>query len=105
MRLRPVNDQVLVELDPFQSDSALVIPDIAKDKSIWGTVKDRGDHRWIKRKGKDVKLSVTVKIGDRVAVAWGTGHDLTINGKPYLFVHEYGPRGDGAGGILAVMEK
>jgi co-chaperonin GroES (HSP10) len=102
MKLTPVGDQVLVKLDPYQSNSALMIPDVCKEKSVWGTVEAVGTKRAVKRKGKLVELPVTVKVGDRVCVAWATGHDLTINGSPYLFVHEWGPKGDGVGGILAV---
>lgn len=110
MKLQPIGDQVLVELDPrevaFDADGLIVRPDIGAEKPIWGTVAGTGPGRVMRspRTGRMRELPVTVKKGDRVCIAWGTGHDYTIAGKHHVFVHEHGPLGDGVGGILMVEE-
>ena len=109
MKLQPVGDQVLVELDArpesFDDGGLIARPDIAAEKPVWGTVRGTGPGRMTKsRAGKDHFLAVTVKKGDRVCLAWGTGHDILIGGKHHVFMHEHGPLGDGNGGILAVED-
>ena len=106
MKLQPVGDQVLVELDArpesFDDGGLIARPDIAAEKPIWGTVRGTGPGRTVKVHGKARFLPVTVHAGQRVCIAWGTGHDIAIGGKHHVFLHEHGPAGDGAGGILAV---
>jgi co-chaperonin GroES (HSP10) len=107
MKLQPVGDQVLVQLDPRPDKfgDLLVRPDIAAEKPIWGTVLGTGPGRMTKgSSGQDRWLPVTVSVGDRVCLAWGTGHDIKIGGKHMVFIHEHGPNGDGDGGLLAVEE-
>lgn len=88
MRLRPVQDEVLVKLDPFEKefgDSGIVRPDIAYDKQMWGTVRGVGKG-YRDKKGRFIPT--TLKIGQRVYCPWVTGHDLDINGEPHLKIRE-----------------
>lgn len=105
MMLYPVGDHVLVELDARErtfGDGPIARPQTAEDKPVWGRVVGVGPGRSIVRRGKLRYLPTTVLKGQRVMIAWGTGHDLTIGGRHHVCIHEYGPDGDGKNGILAV---
>jgi co-chaperonin GroES (HSP10) len=90
MKIRPRNDKVLVELDDFEKmfgeDSAIIRPEIAFDKPLWGTVRGVGPGKY-SRKG--VFLRTTLRPGDRVLVPWVRGHDLSIAGKLHVMVSEF----------------
>lgn len=88
MKLTPIRDQVLVELDPQETefgDSGIARPENAHDKPMWGTVVGVGP-------GKDNErghfIPTELHVGDRVFVPWSTGQDLTIGGKPHVFIRE-----------------
>lgn len=105
MKIFPIGDQVLVELDARErefGDSGIARPQTAEDKPTWGTVVGVGPGRYVRIKGRSVWRPVTVERGQRVLVEWSTGHDLTIGGRHHVCLHEHGPTGDGVGGILAV---
>lgn len=98
MRLRPIGDRVIVELDPLEADfgdSGLARPDIAMDKPRWGTVRGVGPGI----QGKRGFVPTTLRPGQRVYVPWAKGHDMSIGGRPHVVVHEYGE-----GDVLAVQE-
>lgn len=86
MKVTPVLDNVLVELDPFEStfgDGPIIRPDIAMEKPMDGTVLAVGRGR-ISDKG--VRIPVELSAGDRVKVPWSTGHDLGIGGWLHVMV-------------------
>lgn len=88
MKLTPILDRILVELDPFEQtfgDSTLVRPDIAMDKPRWGTVRGCGAGA-IGKRGQ--RKPTSVHPGQRVYVPWATGHDLVIGGRLHLAVRE-----------------
>lgn len=108
MMVFPVGDQVLVELDQREQtfgDSTIERPQTVEEKPIWGTVRGVGPGRTVTRRGRSRYLPTTVAKGQRVMIAWGTGHDLTIAGRHHVCIHEHGPDGDGEGGILAVEDQ
>lgn len=101
MKLHPRNDQVLVELDPFEEtygDTDLVRPDIGLEKPRWGTVRGVGPGIPTKRGFKET----TLKSGDRVLVPWARGRDIKIGGRAFVFVREFNDRE--GGDILAVED-
>lgn len=88
MKVRPIKDRVLIELDAFErnfGDSKLIRPDIAFDKPLWGTVRGVGPGAHDK-KGRFIPT--TVRPGDRVYVPPARGHDLHIGGRFCIMVKE-----------------
>jgi chaperonin GroES len=61
--IQPLHDRVLVRLIPEESKSLLIIPDIAKSKSILGEVVAVGPG---KRRNNGSRQPMNVKPGDRV---------------------------------------
>jgi co-chaperonin GroES (HSP10) len=88
MRIRPIHDKVLIEMDPFDDgfgDSGIVRPQIARDKPMMGTVIGAGPGLWT-RYGF---LRTTLRPGDRVLVPWVRGHDLVIDGRFCIMISEF----------------
>lgn len=107
MKLAPKGDHVLIEMDSLERDfgaTGLARPDIAREMPRWGTVRGVGQGRWIKRGHRDCFLPTTVAPGQRVMIPRASGTELTIAGRRHLQIREYGPEGNGDGGILAVEE-
>ena len=78
MKIRPISDWVFIRLDPIEDifgDTAIVRPDIAKSKPMWGTVVAVGP-------GKQVSVNewieMDVNVGDHVCIPWHTGADINI---------------------------
>jgi co-chaperonin GroES (HSP10) len=89
MKLKPVQDTVLVKLDPFEetfesdfNGSVIIRPEEVKEKPKTGTVKAIGPGRTY-AKGY---VPTTLNKGDRVLVDWATGHDMTQGNSGRLFV-------------------
>ncbi|MGB9772976.1 MAG: co-chaperone GroES [Bacteroidota bacterium] len=91
MKLKPLDDRVLVEIiDEAEERTAggIIIPDTAKEKPRTGIVA---------AVGTDEDLREKVKEGDKILFAKYGGEEITMNGKEYRIVQ----RSD----ILAVFEK
>jgi chaperonin GroES len=89
MKIRPLQDRVLVELDDFEDEfgaSGLVRPDIALDKPRTGTVLAAGPGVPTKRGFR----ATTLCAGDRVYVPPARGVDLTIAGRLHVMAREFG---------------
>ena len=94
MRIAPLahSDNVLVELDPFATKggeedfygSGIIRPEVAEERSLWGTVRAVGGGRETKR---GIVLT-TVRPGDRVLVPWNEGDEMTINEKLHIMIPE-----------------
>ena len=87
-QLKPIGDMVLVRLDRCEEnfgDSGLVRPDAAKDKPKWGAIVAAGPGRYTK---KNQWVPMSLLVGQRVCVAWQTGHDIAIGGISHVMVHE-----------------
>ena len=88
MKIRPLRDRVLVEMDPFDEEfgsTGIIRAQIAYDKPMTGTVRGVGP-------GVQTKhgfIRTTLRPGDRVQVPWGRGHDMVIDGRLFVFVHEF----------------
>ena len=82
MKLKPINDRVVVE--PAQAEErtagGIIIPDTAKEKPQRGTVIAVGP-------GKD-DTKMTVKAGDTVLYGKYAGQELSYQGKDYLIMRE-----------------
>lgn len=97
MMVTPLQDRVLVELDPAETDfgsSGILRPDIAEDMPRVGTVRAVGPGVRTRRGFR----ATTLMIGDRVHVPWRRGTTLTIDGRRHVFVREFSD-----GDIVAVQ--
>nr|WP_319776153.1 co-chaperone GroES [uncultured Sphaerochaeta sp.] len=89
MKLKPMDDRVLVELveEVSKTASGIIIPDSAKEKPRMGVVI---------AVGTDEDLKEYVKEGNKILFAKYGGEDIELEGKEYKIVN----RSD----ILAVVE-
>lgn len=89
MKIKPMDDRVLVELveEEAKTASGLIIPDTAKEKPRVGKVV---------AVGTDEDLQEKVKAGNRILFAKYGGEEIELEGKEYKIVQ----RSD----ILAVLE-
>ena len=96
MKLRPLNDRVLVlRIEEEQKTSGgIIIPDTAKEKPQEGKVIAVGPGKF-DDSGK--RMPLDVKEGDRVLFGKYAGNDIKIDGVEHLIMREED--------ILAILEK
>lgn len=89
MKIKPMDDRVLVELveEEAKTASGLIIPDTAKEKPRVGKVV---------AVGTDEDLQEKIKAGNKILFAKYGGEEIELEGKEYKIVQ----RSD----ILAVLE-
>ena len=82
MKLKPINDRVVVQPAPAEEKTAggIIIPDTAKEKPQRGKIVAVGP-------GKDDN-KMTVKKGDTVLYGKYAGQELSFEGKDYLIMRE-----------------
>jgi len=82
MKLKPINDRVVVQPAPAdeKTSGGIIIPDTAKEKPQRGKVVAVGP-------GKD-DLKLTVKEGDTVLYGKYAGQELQYEGKDLLIMRE-----------------
>jgi len=82
MKLKPINDRVVVQPAPADAKTSggIIIPDTAKEKPQRGKVVAVGP-------GKD-DLKMTVKKGDTVLYGKYAGQELQYEGKDLLIMRE-----------------
>lgn len=87
MNIRPLHDRVLVERLAAEGKSAggIIIPDTAKEKPAEGIVVAVGDGS---RNDKGEKISLDVKVGDRVLFTKWSGTELKLQGKEVIMMKE-----------------
>lgn len=95
MKIRPLNDRVLVKRleEDETTKGGIIIPDSAKEKPAEGEVVAVG-HGKLNDKGERVALEL--KAGDRVLFSKYGGTDVKMDGDEYLIMRE--------DDILAVVE-
>jgi len=87
MKIRPLNDRVLVirEEEEQKSAGGIIIPDTAKEKPQRGKVVAAGPGKM----GDDGKRTpLEVKTGDRVLFAKYAGTDIKLDGVEHVFMRE-----------------
>lgn len=89
MKIKPLDDRVLVEAAPQEEKTAsgIIIPDTAKEKKHLGTVIEVGT---------DEELKEIVKPGDKVLYGKYAGEEIKLDDKEYVLLQ----RSD----ILAIIE-
>ena len=87
MKIRPLNDRVLVirEEEEQKSAGGIIIPDTAKEKPQRGKVISAGPGR-MGEDGKRVPLEV--KVGDRILFGKYAGTDIKLDGVEHVFMRE-----------------
>lgn len=82
MKLKPINDRIVVKPSPAEEKTkgGLIIPDTAKEKPQRGEVVAVGP-------GKDGNL-MTVQTGDIVLYGKYSGQELNVDGVDYLIMRE-----------------
>ncbi len=87
MKIRPLNDRVLVTREEEEQKSAggIIIPDTAKEKPQRGKVVAAGPGK-MGDGGKRVQLEV--KEGDRILFAKYAGTDIKLDGVEHVFMRE-----------------
>ena len=87
MKIRPLNDRVLVirEKEEQKSAGGIIIPDTAKEKPQRGKIVAAGPGKM----GEDGKrIPLEVKAGDRVLFAKYAGTDIKLDGVEHVFMKE-----------------
>mgnify|MGYP003572472703 CR=1 FL=1 len=87
MKLRPLQDRVLVERVAAEEKSAggIIIPDSAKEKPQEGKIVAVGGG---KRKEDGTLIPMDVKKGDRILFSKYAGSEVTLDGVEYSIMRE-----------------
>jgi chaperonin GroES len=87
MKIRPLNDRVLVKRleEVEKTKGGIIIPDSAKEKPAEGEVIAVGPGK-LDDKGK--RVPVELKAGDRVLFSKYGGTDVKLDGEDYLIMRE-----------------
>ena len=87
MRIRPLNDRVIVKRVAEEQKTAggIIIPDTAKEKPQEGKIVAVGPG---KRDEDGRRISVEVKEGDRILFSKYAGTDIKIDGEEHIFMRE-----------------
>ena len=87
MKLRPLNDRILVKRveEETKTKGGIIIPDTAKEKPAEGKVVAVGNGK-IGDDGKRIPLEV--KKGDRILFGKYGGQEVKVEGEEYLIMRE-----------------
>ena len=94
--IRPLDDRVLVRPIETEAKTAggIILPDTAKEKSIQGEIVAVGPG---KITGDGVRVSLELKLGDRVIYSKYGGTEVKFDGQEFLLLRE--------NDVLAVFDK
>jgi len=87
MKLRPLNDRILVKrvAEEEKTKGGIIIPDTAKEKPAEGKVVAIGNGRM----GDDGKrIPLEIKKGDRILFGKYSGQEIKVEGEEYLIMRE-----------------
>ncbi|MFH1387646.1 MAG: co-chaperone GroES [bacterium] len=86
-KLTPIGDRAVVKPEPeeIKTKSGIVLPDSAKEKPSEGTVVAVGSGRVL---DNGQKVSLEVKIGDKVIYSKYGGTEVKIDGEEYIILAE-----------------
>ncbi len=87
LNLKPLADRVIVKPSEAEEKTkgGIILPDIAKEKPIEGTIVAVGPGK-VSDDGKLVKPEV--KVGDKVLYGKYSGTEVTVEGEEYLIMRE-----------------
>jgi len=87
MKLRPLNDRILVKRveEETKTKGGIIIPDTAKEKPAEGKIVAVG----VGALNNDgVRVPLEVKVGDRILFGKYGGQEIKVEGKEYLIMSE-----------------
>ena len=87
MKIRPINDRVLVirEEEEQKSVGGIIIPDTAKEKPQRGKIVAAGPGKM----GEDGKrIPLEIREGDRILFSKYAGTEIKLDGVEHLFMRE-----------------
>lgn len=87
MKIRPLNDRILVQRVEEEEKTAggIIIPDKAKEKPVEGTIIAVGPG---KQNDVGERVPLQVKKGDTILFSKYGGADVRIDGEDYLIMRE-----------------
>lgn len=87
MKIRPLNDRVLVKrlAEEEMTKGGIIIPDSAKEKPAEGEIIAVGPGK-LDDKGK--RIAIELKAGDKVLFSKYGGTDIKIEGEDHLIMRE-----------------
>ena len=87
MKIRPLNDRVLVKRleEEEMTKGGIIIPDSAKEKPAEGEIVAVGNGK-MDDKGK--RIPIELKVGDKVLFSKYGGTDVKIDGDDYMIMRE-----------------
>jgi chaperonin GroES len=87
MKLKPLADRVIIKPQPAEerTKGGIIVPDTAKEKPVIGEVVAVGPGK-IADDGK--KITMEVKVGDKVLYGKYSGTEVTVEGEEYLIMRE-----------------
>lgn len=87
MKIRPLNDRVLVKRLAGEevTKGGIIIPDSAKEKPIEGEIVATGSG---KLNDKGERVAIDLKAGDKVLFSKYGGTEVKLDGEDYLIMRE-----------------
>jgi chaperonin GroES len=87
MKIKPLADRVVIKPAPAEEKTkgGIILPDTAKEKPVVGEVVAVGPGK-IADDGK--KVTMEVKVGDKVLYGKYSGTEVTVEGEEYLIMRE-----------------
>ena len=87
MKLRPLNDRILVKRveEETKTKGGIIIPDTAKEKPAEGKIVAVGVGAL---NNEGVRVPLEVKVGDRILFGTYGGQEIKVEGEEYLIMSE-----------------
>ncbi len=87
MKLRPLNDRILVKRveEETKTKGGIIIPDTAKEKPAEGKIVAVGAGAL---NNDGVRVPLEVKVGDRILFGKYGGQEIKVEGEEYLIMSE-----------------
>ncbi|MBI5605965.1 MAG: co-chaperone GroES [Deltaproteobacteria bacterium] len=87
MKIRPLHDRVIVQRiqEEEVTKGGIIIPDTAKEKPQEGKVIAAGPGKVLEN---GTKLTLDVKVGDKILFGKYSGTEIKIEGEEYLMMRE-----------------
>jgi len=87
MKLRPLNDRILVKRveEETKTKGGIIIPDTAKEKPAEGKIISVGNGK-LADDGK--RIALELKAGDRILFGKYSGTEVKMDGEEYLIMRE-----------------
>jgi chaperonin GroES len=87
MKIRPLHDRVIVQRieEEEKTKGGIIIPDTAKEKPQEGKVIAVGPGKILEN---GTKLTLDVKVGDKILFGKYSGSEIKIDGEEFLMMRE-----------------